>query len=55
VVDRGGAGIGEIDDLVIDEEERRVRLLQVGSGGFRISDRPAMRRWRSTRVPPSPA
>jgi sporulation protein YlmC with PRC-barrel domain len=34
VVDRGGAEIGEVDDLVIDEEHRRVRLLQVGSGGF---------------------
>lgn len=33
-VDRGGAEVGEVDDLVIDEEERRVRLLQVGSGGF---------------------
>jgi sporulation protein YlmC with PRC-barrel domain len=34
VVDRNGDEIGEVDDLVIDEEERRVRLLQVGSGGF---------------------
>lgn len=34
VVDRGGDEIGEVDDLVIDEGERRVRLLQVGSGGF---------------------
>jgi sporulation protein YlmC with PRC-barrel domain len=34
VVDRGGEEIGEVDDLVIDEAERRVRLLQVASGGF---------------------
>jgi sporulation protein YlmC with PRC-barrel domain len=34
VVDRGEEEIGEVDDLVIDEDERRVRLLQVGSGGF---------------------
>ena len=34
VVDCSGADVGEVDDLVIDEEERRVRLLQVGSGGF---------------------
>lgn len=34
VVDRDGEEIGEVDDLIIDEGERRVRLLQVGSGGF---------------------
>jgi sporulation protein YlmC with PRC-barrel domain len=34
VVDRGGAEVGTVDDLVVDEEERQVRLLQVGSGGF---------------------
>lgn len=34
VVDRGGDEVGVVEDLVIDEEERRVRLLQVGSGGF---------------------
>ncbi|MFI7677388.1 PRC-barrel domain-containing protein [Actinophytocola sp. NPDC049390] len=34
VVDRDGVEIGTVDDLVIDEAERRVRLLQVGSGGF---------------------
>jgi sporulation protein YlmC with PRC-barrel domain len=34
VVDRGGDEIGEVDDLVIDEEERKVRLLQVIFGGF---------------------
>lgn len=34
VVDRGGDEVGAVEDLVIDEEERRVRLLQVGSGGF---------------------
>jgi sporulation protein YlmC with PRC-barrel domain len=34
VVDRSDNEIGEVDDLVIDAEKRRVRLLQVGSGGF---------------------
>jgi sporulation protein YlmC with PRC-barrel domain len=34
LVDRVGHEIGEIDGLLIDREERRVRLLQVGSGGF---------------------
>jgi sporulation protein YlmC with PRC-barrel domain len=34
VVDRGGAAIGVVDDLVIDERVHRVRLLQVSSGGF---------------------
>lgn len=34
LVDRDGDEVGEIDGLLIDQEERRVRLLQVGSGGF---------------------
>lgn len=34
VVDRNGEDIGKVDDLVIDPDERRVRFLQVGSGGF---------------------
>ncbi len=34
VVDRNGQEIGDVDGLIIDERERRVRLLQVGSGGF---------------------
>jgi len=33
VVDRHGDEVGEVDGLMIDEEERRVRFLQVGSGG----------------------
>lgn len=34
VVDRNGKEAGDVDGLLIDEEERRVRFLQVGSGGF---------------------
>jgi sporulation protein YlmC with PRC-barrel domain len=34
VVDTRGDEVGEIDGLVIDDDERRVRLLEVGSGGF---------------------
>jgi sporulation protein YlmC with PRC-barrel domain len=34
VVDRGGSEVGTVDDLIIDEKDRQVRLLQVGSGGF---------------------
>ncbi|TDD67508.1 PRC-barrel domain containing protein [Jiangella aurantiaca] len=34
VVDRNGDDIGQVDDLLIDPDERRVRFLQVGSGGF---------------------
>lgn len=34
VVDRNGDDVGKVDDLVIDPDERRVRFLQVGSGGF---------------------
>jgi sporulation protein YlmC with PRC-barrel domain len=34
VVDAGGQVIGEIDALLIDEQEEKVRFLQVASGGF---------------------
>lgn len=34
VIDRNDNEAGEIDGLLIDEEERRVRFLEVGSGGF---------------------
>lgn len=34
LVDRNGDEVGEIDDLLIDPDERKVRFLQVGSGGF---------------------
>lgn len=34
VIDREGEEIGGVDGLLIDETERRVRFLQVGSGGF---------------------
>lgn len=34
VVDRNDEAIGDVDDLVIDETERRLRFLEVGSGGF---------------------
>jgi sporulation protein YlmC with PRC-barrel domain len=34
VVDRNDDEIGKVDGLIIDEQERRVRFLEVGSGGF---------------------
>lgn len=34
VVDREDEQIGTVDTLVIDEQENRVRFLEVGSGGF---------------------
>jgi sporulation protein YlmC with PRC-barrel domain len=34
VVDWNGAAIGHIDDLFIDEKERKVRMLQIRAGGF---------------------
>lgn len=34
VVDKYGEEIGRIDSLYIDEGERHVRFLEVGSGGF---------------------
>ena len=34
VKDRNGDDIGKVDDLLIDEGEQKVRLLEIGSGGF---------------------
>jgi sporulation protein YlmC with PRC-barrel domain len=34
VVDLDGEEIGKVDDLLIDEIERRVRMLQIAHGGF---------------------
>jgi sporulation protein YlmC with PRC-barrel domain len=34
VVDQDGENIGEVEDLLIDEHDKRVRLLEVASGGF---------------------
>jgi sporulation protein YlmC with PRC-barrel domain len=34
VVDRHGKDIGHVTDLFIDEEERKVRMLQIKAGGF---------------------
>lgn len=34
VVDRAGGEIGDVDALMIDERERKVRFIQVASGGF---------------------
>ncbi|MEJ7838414.1 MAG: PRC-barrel domain-containing protein [Thermomicrobiales bacterium] len=34
VVDRNGDGIGKVDNLLIDEQDRRVHLLRVAHGGF---------------------
>jgi sporulation protein YlmC with PRC-barrel domain len=34
VVDRHGAEIGHISDLFIDEDERKVRMLEIRAGGF---------------------
>ena len=34
VVDRDGDDIGAVDELLIDEQEKKVRFLEVGSGGF---------------------
>ena len=34
MLDRAGDEIGEVDDLLIDEQEAKVRFLQVASGGF---------------------
>ena len=33
-VDRDGEDIGEVDELIIDEQDKKVRFLEVGSGGF---------------------
>ena len=34
VVDRNGDEIGKVDDLMIDDREKRVRFMRVGTGGF---------------------
>ncbi|HZX05772.1 PRC-barrel domain-containing protein [Kribbella sp.] len=34
VVDRNGDEVGKVDGLIVDEAERRVRFLEVGSGGL---------------------
>lgn len=34
VKDTNGTDLGTVDDLLIDHDERRVRFLQVASGGF---------------------
>jgi sporulation protein YlmC with PRC-barrel domain len=40
VVDRHGNAIGHVDDLFIDEAERKVRMLQIRAGGFlRLGER----------------
>ncbi|MCC7022096.1 MAG: PRC-barrel domain-containing protein [Thermomicrobiales bacterium] len=36
VVDRTGAKIGEVEDLLIDTKERKVRFLQAWEGGFGV-------------------
>ncbi len=33
-VDNGGQEMGKVDDLLIDDQEKKVRFLRVGSGGF---------------------
>ncbi len=34
VLDSDGHEIGKVEDLLIDEEEKKVRFLRIGSGGF---------------------
>lgn len=34
VFDREGEHIGDVDGLLVDEEEKKVRFLEIGSGGF---------------------
>jgi sporulation protein YlmC with PRC-barrel domain len=34
VVDRNGEEIGDVDDLLLDDRENKVRFLRVGAGGF---------------------
>ena len=34
VIDRSGEELGEVDDLMIDDREHKVRFLRVASGGF---------------------
>lgn len=34
VKDRNGDDIGKVDDLLIDQRDRKVRFMKIGSGGF---------------------
>jgi len=34
VVDGSGTEIGTVEDLLVDEDEKKVRFLRVGAGGF---------------------
>ncbi len=34
VVDRHGENVGRVEDLLVDDREKRVRFLRVGEGGF---------------------
>jgi sporulation protein YlmC with PRC-barrel domain len=34
VLDTTGQEVGEVGDLLVDEQERKVRMLEVSSGGF---------------------
>ncbi|HEY1686021.1 MAG TPA: PRC-barrel domain-containing protein [Tepidisphaeraceae bacterium] len=34
VIDEKGASVGHVEDLLIDDSEKRVRFLLVGDGGF---------------------
>jgi len=34
VIDKDGEDVGEVDDLLVDDRETKVRFLQVASGGF---------------------
>jgi len=34
VLDTANEEVGEVDDLLVDEQERKVRMLQASSGGF---------------------
>ncbi len=34
VVDRNGQDIGKVDDLLVDDSERKVRFLRIKEGGF---------------------
>jgi sporulation protein YlmC with PRC-barrel domain len=34
VLDRNGEDVGRVDDLLVDDREKRVRFLRVGEGGF---------------------
>jgi sporulation protein YlmC with PRC-barrel domain len=34
VVDSAGNEIGEVDDLLVDEQERKVRFIEIASGGL---------------------